>query len=72
LTRREHEAVDLVEKGMSNKEIAAELNIAVHTVKSHVHNILDKLNLHNKLELASFPLTEGMVRESKGRESRAK
>jgi two-component system NarL family response regulator len=64
LTRREHEVVDLIARGMSNKEIANELNIAVHTVKSHVHNTLEKLALHTRLELASFALTEGMVRKS--------
>jgi two-component system NarL family response regulator len=69
LTRREHEVVDLVARGMSNKEIARELNIAVHTVKSHVHNTLEKLALHTRLELASFALTEGMVRKSAGKPS---
>ncbi len=64
LTRREHEVVDLIARGMSNKEVASELNIAVHTVKSHVHNTLEKLALHTRLELASFALTEGMVRAS--------
>ena len=64
LTRREHEVVDLIARGMSNKEIAKELFIAVHTVKSHVHNTLEKLALHTRLELASFALTEGMVRKS--------
>lgn len=64
LTRREHEVVDLISRGMSNKEIARELHIAVHTVKSHVHNILEKLALHTRLEIASFALTEGMVRKS--------
>ena len=64
LTKREHEVVDLIARGMSNKDIARELNIAVHTVKSHVHNTLDKLALHTRLELASFALTEGMVRKS--------
>jgi two-component system NarL family response regulator len=63
LTRREHEVVDLIARGMSNKEIAKELSIAVHTVKSHVHNTLEKLALHTRLELASFALTEGMVRK---------
>ena len=62
LTKREHEVVDLIARGMSNKQIARELNIALHTVKSHVHNTLDKLALHTRLELASFALTEGMVR----------
>lgn len=64
LTKREHEVVDLISRGMSNKDIAKELNIAVHTVKSHVHNTLEKLALRTRLEIASFALTEGMVRES--------
>jgi two-component system NarL family response regulator len=64
LTRREHEVVNLIARGMSNKEISSELHIAVHTVKSHVHNTLEKLALHTRLELASFALTEGMVRKS--------
>lgn len=65
LTRREHEVVDLIARGMSNKEIASELNIAVHTVKSHVHNTLEKLALQTRLELASFALTDRMVRKSR-------
>lgn len=68
LSRREHEVVDLIARGMSNKDIARELNIAVHTVKSHVHNTLEKLALHTRLELASFALTEGMVRKSRSNE----
>lgn len=70
LTRREHDVVDLIARGMSNKEIARELNIALHTVKSHVHNTLEKLALHTRLELASFALTEGMVRTSARRSSK--
>jgi DNA-binding NarL/FixJ family response regulator len=72
LTKRELETVNLIARGMSNKEIAIELNIAVHTVKSHVHNILDKLALHTRLEVASFALTEGMVRQSRDGNSKAK
>ena len=53
MTKREQEVVDLIAEGRSNKEIAGELSIAVHTVKSHVHNILEKLALHTRLELAS-------------------
>ena len=48
LTRRETEIVSLIEAGLSNKEIAVRLNIEVSTVKNHVHNILDKLQLHNR------------------------
>jgi len=69
LSRREHEVVDLIARGMSNKEMARELNIAVHTVKSHVHNTLEKLALHTRLELASFALTEGMVRKTRNKNS---
>lgn len=70
LTPREHDVVNLVSRGMSNKEIAKELNIATHTVKSHVHNILEKLALRTRLELASYALTEGMVRAAKPPDSK--
>lgn len=54
LTQREREVVALLGEGLSNKEIATRLNIAVHTVKSHVHNVLEKLALHSRLEVAAF------------------
>jgi DNA-binding NarL/FixJ family response regulator len=54
MTRREQEIIAQIAKGRSNKEISDALNIAVHTVKSHVHHILEKLALHTRLELASF------------------
>jgi two-component system, NarL family, nitrate/nitrite response regulator NarL len=54
LTQREQEVVGLLGEGLSNKEIAVRLNIAVHTVKSHVHNVLEKLSLHSRLEVAAF------------------
>ena len=60
MTKREQDVIGLVAEGKSNKEIARELNIAVYTVKSHVHNILDKLALHTRLELASFTHTKAM------------
>ncbi|MGH9347401.1 MAG: response regulator [Vicinamibacterales bacterium] len=47
LTKREHEIISLLVEGLSNKEIAARLNIATFTVKSHVHNILEKLRLQS-------------------------
>jgi DNA-binding NarL/FixJ family response regulator len=52
MTKREQDVIDQIAQGRSNKEIAAKLFIAVHTVKSHVHNILEKLALHTRLELA--------------------
>jgi DNA-binding NarL/FixJ family response regulator len=54
LTNRERQVIDLLGEGMSNKEIATQLHIAVHTVKSHVHNVLEKLALHSRLEVAAF------------------
>jgi DNA-binding NarL/FixJ family response regulator len=54
MTSREQDVIAHIAEGRSNKEIASELNIAVYTVKSHVHNILEKLALHTRLELATF------------------
>jgi DNA-binding NarL/FixJ family response regulator len=53
LTKREREITELIAEGMSNKEIAERLNIAIYTVKSHVHNILEKLALHTRLQIAA-------------------
>ena len=52
MTNRECEIVALVADGMSNKEIAVQLTIAIPTVKSHLHNILEKLALHSRLQIA--------------------
>jgi DNA-binding NarL/FixJ family response regulator len=52
MTKREREIMVLIADGLSNKEIADRLNIAWLTVKSHVHNILEKLALHNRLQIA--------------------
>jgi len=54
LTNRERQVIDLLAEGLSNKEIATRLHIAVHTVKSHVHNVLEKLALRSRLEVAAF------------------
>ena len=54
MTKREREIIVLIADGLSNKEIALQLNIATHTVKSHVHNIMEKLALHTRLQIAKF------------------
>ncbi|HKI95849.1 MAG TPA: response regulator transcription factor [Gemmatimonadales bacterium] len=54
MTRREREVIGLIAEGLSNKEIAAQLHIATHTVKSHVRNIMEKLTLHTRLQIAAF------------------
>jgi two-component system, NarL family, nitrate/nitrite response regulator NarL len=59
LTNRERQVIDLLGEGLSNKEIATRLHIAVHTVKSHVHNVLEKLALRSRLEVAAFTHAAG-------------
>jgi DNA-binding NarL/FixJ family response regulator len=54
MTKREREIVLLITDGLSNKEIAHQLNIATYTVKSHVHNIMEKLALHSRLQIAKY------------------
>jgi DNA-binding NarL/FixJ family response regulator len=53
LTAREREIVKLIDAGLSNKEIAVGLHIELATVKNHVHNILEKLNVHRRIEVAA-------------------
>ena len=52
MTKREREITLLIAEGMSNKEIAERLNLSTYTVKSHIHNILEKMALHSRLEIA--------------------
>jgi DNA-binding NarL/FixJ family response regulator len=66
MTSREQDVIAQIAGGKSNKEIASELNIAVYTVKSHVHNILEKLALHTRLELANFAHDQGTVKRRSG------
>lgn len=54
MTEREKQIIALIVEGMSNKEIADTLHITTFTVKSHVHNILEKLALHNRLQIARY------------------
>jgi two-component system, NarL family, nitrate/nitrite response regulator NarL len=53
LTRRELEIIELVDEGHSNKEIARHLRIGPATVKNHVHNILEKLQVRRRAEAAA-------------------
>ena len=59
MTARERQVIDSIADGLSNKEIADRLGIATHTVKSHVHNILEKLALHTRLEVAIYAHDQG-------------
>jgi NarL family two-component system response regulator LiaR len=61
LTEREAEVLRLVAQGLSNPDIAKELNISDPTVRSHVSNILSKLHLATRIQAALYALREGLV-----------
>jgi DNA-binding NarL/FixJ family response regulator len=56
LTPREKEILLLVSKGLTNKQMAEQLFISENTVKNHMKNLLEKLNLENRVQLASYAL----------------
>ena len=58
---REREVVILVAKGATNREIAEKLIVSQHTVKIHLHSILNKLNLKNRQQLATYATQHGLV-----------
>jgi DNA-binding NarL/FixJ family response regulator len=70
LSKREQAVIDLLGEGKSITEVSLKLKVAVFTVKSHVRNILDKLALHTRLELASFAFADGTVAKSGGHASK--
>jgi two-component system, NarL family, response regulator DegU len=57
MTKREKEVIGLLSEGMSNKEISQRIHISTYTVKSHIHNIMEKLALHTRLEIANYSYT---------------
>ncbi len=61
LTERELDILKLVAQGLSNQEIAEELVISERTVRTHVSNILSKLHLANRTQVALYALREGLA-----------
>lgn len=52
MTKRERQVIELIAEGATNKEIAQKLHLSTYTVKSHVHNILEKLALNTRVQIA--------------------
>jgi len=61
LTARELEVLRLVARGLSNKEIAADLGITTHTVKYHLAAVLEKLDVRSRTEAVSLGVRTGLV-----------
>ena len=61
LTPREAEVLDLIAKGLSNKEIAARLVVGLATVKTHVEHIIQKLHVSDRTKAAVLAVTRGLV-----------
>ncbi len=61
LTPRELEVVRYIARGLANKEIASRIDVTVKTVDRHTQNAMDKLDIHNRVELARFAIREGLA-----------
>jgi DNA-binding NarL/FixJ family response regulator len=63
MTKRERQVVELVADGLTNKEIAQKIHLSTYTVKSHIHNILEKLALHTRVQIAKYAHTSSDFNE---------
>ena len=62
LTTREHEVLTLLASGATSEVIAEELSVSLNTVRTHIQNVLTKLQVHSRLEAATFAVKYGIVR----------
>jgi len=58
MTKREREVIGFLGEGMSNREIGQKIRVSTYTIKSHIHNIMEKLALHTRLEIANYSYTD--------------
>ena len=65
MTKREKQVIELIAFGATNKEIAQKLHLSIYTVKSHIHNILEKLALHTRVQIANHAHRSGSYNSSK-------
>ena len=64
MTKRERQVVKFIADGQSNKEIGQILNLSPYTVKSHVHNILEKMALHTRVQIAKYAYSNKEYKET--------
>jgi DNA-binding NarL/FixJ family response regulator len=67
LTPRELEILRLVAEDLSNQEIARQLFLSVHTVKNHIHKILETLGVHSRFEAVRYAIERGWLRDRRRR-----
>jgi len=63
LTAREIEILRLIVKGFTNRQIGSTLNISIRTVETHRSNVMEKLNLHSRVELVRYATEHGFLQE---------
>ena len=61
MTKREREVVALIADGLTNKEIADKLHLSAYTVKSHIHNILEKMVLNTRIQSEDVSIINGSI-----------
>jgi len=64
LTGREEQVVALVSDGLSNREVARELNLSEHTIKKYLFRIFEELGISTRVELVLYVLNNGNAREA--------
>jgi len=69
ISGREREVLQLVCEGATNREIAERLIVSEHTIKVHLRNILNKLNLRNRQQVAAYAVQEGLVTDLKSEDA---
>jgi DNA-binding NarL/FixJ family response regulator len=70
MTKRERQVIELISDGLANKEIGKLLHLSPFTVKSHVHNILEKMALHSRVQIATYAHTSKEFKETSPAASR--
>jgi DNA-binding NarL/FixJ family response regulator len=61
LTPREREVLELIARGLTNRQIAERLHISIKTVETHRGNMMQKLDVHDRAELIKFAIDSGVI-----------